>query len=88
MDLTPPGVLTLAIDQALDRGLRVPCVGRDEWTSDSREDRAHAASACLACPVLAECAAAAAESVERLHVWGGVDRGAGSTASRSKECAS
>lgn len=49
------GTLVRAVARALDRGARVPCLGRDEWTSDDYRDRREAATACAPCPVLAQC---------------------------------
>lgn len=53
-----------------------PCQRRHRarWTSDDLDEREWAASHCQSCPVLAECAAAAEENREVLHVFGGVDR--------------
>lgn len=47
----------------------------DQWTSDSRKDRARAAALCSsqACPILDACLAGAMARLERHGVWGGVD---------------
>lgn len=76
--MTAAELLTLALADLADGGQATPCQGRrrDRWVSDDRDDRAWAASVCvgLACPVLAQCGAAATENGERHHVWAGVDR--------------
>lgn len=58
-------------------GGSVPCGeygNHEQWTSDHLEDRQQAVGRCQSCPVLSVCAAAADESGEQWHVWGGVDR--------------
>jgi len=75
--VTAHEVLYTALLDLAAQGGATPCQGRrrDRWTSDSADDRAWAASVCvtLNCPVLEECAAAAAESKEKFAVWGGRD---------------
>lgn len=71
--------LDLALIDALETGLIVPCLRRPEWTSDDPDERAHAATECEGCPCLDECADVALEDVEtygKTQVWGvyaGVD---------------
>ena len=66
-----------ALRAALDARQHVPCrtPGRTAlWTSEAHEDRAEAAEACQACPILDPCQAAG--QFERFGTWGGRDRGA------------
>ncbi|EWT06325.1 transcriptional regulator, partial [Intrasporangium chromatireducens Q5-1] len=58
----------------LDEGRSVPCAGRDEWTSDEPDERAHAAEECVSCPLLEVCADLATEERHKWGVWGGLDR--------------
>jgi len=84
--MTAAESLSLALFELAERGSLTPCQGRrrDRWTSDHAEERAWAASVCvgLNCEVLLQCRAAAAESEEKHHVWGGVDRAAASVSRR------
>jgi len=57
-----------------EQGVRTPCHGADEWTSDHAQDRAYAAALCHPCPVLALCLQAADELKATYHVWGGTVR--------------
>lgn len=62
---------------ALDAGHTLPCLTDRGalWLSDDHEQRAEAANRCRrSCPVIPECATAAASTRERFGVWGGVDR--------------
>lgn len=68
------------LDRALagmaDRGRRPRCAEYPDaspWLSDDKDERATAASWCTGCPVLTQCAAAAAEAGEKFGVWGGKD---------------
>lgn len=71
-------VLAAAIDVALQAECVVPCRqdGGALWLSESAEERAEAARACIErhCPVLDECRAASQATRERFGVWAGVDR--------------
>lgn len=63
-----------ALTAALDARQPVPCrtPGRTAlWTSDAHEERAEAAEACQACPILAPCRAAG--RFERFGTWAGRD---------------
>jgi len=75
--MTAGEVFGQALLEVAEQGRATPCQGRrrDRWTSESAEEREWAATVCvtLACPVLEECAAAAAERKESFAVWGGVD---------------
>lgn len=75
--MTAHEVLSIALLDLADQGRATPCQSRrrDRWTSDDAAERAWAASVCvtLACPVLEECGAAAAERKEKFGVWGGID---------------
>ncbi|REF30638.1 WhiB family transcriptional regulator [Calidifontibacter indicus] len=69
------------LDRALlglaEDGKRPRCAepgGHELWTSDDPEDRATAVRWCRGCPVLTECADAAAELDATWGVWAGVDR--------------
>ncbi|MDO9498110.1 MAG: WhiB family transcriptional regulator [Nocardioides sp.] len=44
------------------------------FTSDDQEERAEAAAACGACPVVAACRRFGIDNKEPAHVWGGIDR--------------
>jgi len=66
-----------ALAVMLAAGLRVPCVGRVEWTSEDPEARALAALECAACPVWDRCHPTAEVGREQAGVWAGVDLGAG-----------
>lgn len=67
-------VLALALVDAIDAGLIVPCAGSGDWIADDYRKRARAAQACDGCPVLDQCAAAAESTEEKHGVWGAVDR--------------
>lgn len=67
--MTAREALTAALDRALDAGLRIPCAGREEWTSNDLDVLTTAAAECDGCPALAECAAAA--EGESWGAWGG-----------------
>lgn len=67
------GNLQAVIEEALDAGQRVPCIGRPEWTSEALDDRVEAVEACQWCPVLTACLAAARTIKASSGVWGGVD---------------
>lgn len=51
----------------------VPCLDRDEWTSDGKDDRSWAAAACGGCPVFALCADTASAVKPALGVYAGCD---------------
>ncbi|MGN6413469.1 WhiB family transcriptional regulator [Flexivirga sp.] len=70
---------------SLAPGERLPCGSSDRalWTSEDATERARAARACLACPVVVACCEAGAD--ETTGVWGGVDREA-SDAGAVREC--
>lgn len=76
--MTAAEELTRALLDLADHDRTTPCQGkrRDRWTSDDHDERAWAASVCtsLACPVIAQCGAAADEQAEKHSVWAGVDR--------------
>ena len=66
--------LTRALVDLATKGQRPRCgdpATHDYWTSDEQAEREQAASWCVGCPILRECAAAA-ES-ESFGVWGAVD---------------
>jgi len=63
-------VLASELFRLTEQGVRTPCQGADEWTSD----RASAAALCRPCLVLALCRQAADELKATYHVWGGTDR--------------
>lgn len=65
--------LDRAIRTALDQGRPVPCLGRDEWTSDADETQRVAAIRCRPCTVLEACADAiqATPNGQRWGVWAG-----------------
>lgn len=67
--------LRIALMAAEDRGDRVPCQGRDEWISESAEERLEAAQACRPCPVTSLCHEAALEDPPSWTVRAGVDYG-------------
>lgn len=75
-DQTAHARLRLALADALDLGLRIPCAGRrgHQWTSDDPDERATAATACDGCPAFTECGAAVDETREKWGVWSGLDR--------------
>lgn len=54
-----------------DGGRRVPCMERDEWISDGKDDRAYAAGHCQHCPALDACRTAADEIQPLAGIWGG-----------------
>ncbi|TPG12555.1 hypothetical protein [Pedococcus bigeumensis] len=66
--------LTAALADLEDKGIRWPCKGRPEWTSESAEDREYAAAGCRFCPVFDLCAAMADETKPTACVYAGVDR--------------
>ena len=75
--MTAQQQLTQSLVILLERGQRTPCQRpgvRDRWTSDDREEREYAASACSPCSARADCHAAADETKEKFGVWAGVDR--------------
>lgn len=56
-------------------GRPVPCrVDPEPFTSENYRQRAEAAQACGACPLLNPCREYAQAQDERWHVWAGVDR--------------
>lgn len=65
-----------ALGAAVASGERIPCrtPGPALWTSEAHEERAEAAEACRACPILDPCRAAG--RFERFGTWGGRDAGA------------
>ncbi len=67
--------LALTLAQHAEAGRIPPCAGDPElWLSEDEADRTHAATRCArSCPVVPECAAAAAPTRERFGVWAGVD---------------
>lgn len=50
------GRLHAAIGNCINSGRRVPCIGRQEWTSSDPDDQQAAAEACGHCPALLACA--------------------------------
>jgi len=72
--VTAVEVLVSELFRLTEQGVRTPCQGADEWTSDAADDRAYAAALCRRCPVLALCRQAADELKATYHVWGGTDR--------------
>ncbi len=72
--MTAVEVLASELFRLTEQGVRTPCQGADEWTSDHAEDRAYATALCRPCPVLALCRQAADGLKATYHVWGGVDR--------------
>lgn len=69
--------LHAALRDALDDRQPVPCrtPGRIAlWTSEAHDERAEAAEACQACPILDPCRAAG--QLEPFGTWGGRDVGA------------
>ncbi|WP_141494393.1 WhiB family transcriptional regulator [Kytococcus schroeteri] len=74
--VTAHGLLTFALLDAQGRGQAIPCHGpRGEWwTSEDADEREAAVHGCQSCPVLTACAAAADDTREAHHVWGGTDR--------------
>ncbi len=82
--MTAVEVLASELFRLTEQGVRTPCQGADEWTSDHAEDRAQAATWCAGCLVLAECGAAADEQGEKHHVWAGVDRTTTATKTTTK----
>jgi hypothetical protein len=67
--ITPREALTAALDDALDAGLRIPCAGCPEWTSDDLDTLERAAEECHGCPAFDACAAAA--DGETWGAWAG-----------------
>lgn len=68
--------LARRIDAHEQGGQSVPCrvsALPSWWVSDDPDERAAAARACIDCPVLTDCKAAATDSKERFGVWGGKD---------------
>lgn len=63
--------LTAALTDALAAGLRIPCAGRREWTSDDLEVLTEAAQACGGCPVIDACRSAALEVQPTAGAWAG-----------------
>ena len=47
--------LDRGIRTALDQGLHIPCLGREEWTSEDDEDQRVAAIRCRGCAVIDAC---------------------------------
>ncbi len=75
--MTAAEALTRALVAIADHGRRPRCGepgGHELWCSDDPDERAQAASWCVACPVLAECGGAADENDEKFGVFGGRDR--------------
>jgi len=75
--MTAAEQLTRALVDLAAHGRRPRCGepgGHQLWCSDDAADRAQAARWCTGCPVMDECAAAAAEHGERFGVWAGTDR--------------
>lgn len=69
--------LTIALLELTAEGLRPPCGepgAADLFLHDDHDVRAGVTDRCLACPILAECDAAADENREVFGVWAGVDR--------------
>jgi len=67
---TPGERLSLALADALTRGLIVPCIGQAErFTSDDPADLKEAARECDECPLIAECATAS--EAEQWGAWAG-----------------
>lgn len=66
--------LRAAMFELIDANRSTPCLADPApFTSDDAQDRAEAAAACPACPVLFECARAALAGDEVHWVWAGVD---------------
>lgn len=75
--MTPGDRLTRALVDLATQGRRPRCGDpetHDLWLSDDPEERKQAAAWCAGCPVLTECADAAADAKETFGVWAGVDR--------------
>jgi hypothetical protein len=72
-ETTPHEALALALADAVDRGLLIPCAGSEAWTSEDPDDRAAAALECAGCPAWDACAVAGEGQV--WGVWAGVWRG-------------
>ncbi|MEA5155580.1 WhiB family transcriptional regulator [Raineyella sp.] len=72
---TSSAALTLgeALGNLYAEGTPPPCHGSLLWTSEDAEHRAVAAEHCPACPITAECLAAAVECREVFGVWAGHD---------------
>lgn len=74
---TPPASTVLTLGEALGNlyadGTPPPCHGSDLWTSEDPEHRRIAAEHCPACPITAECLAAAVDGREVFGVWAGHD---------------
>jgi len=71
--VTATDALAAELLRLTEQGVRVPCHGSDEWTSDDADDRAYAAALCQPCTVLMLCGQAADE-LKVTYVWGGTDR--------------
>lgn len=72
--------LTTRIAQALEKGETLPCIATPslDWISEDPAAQARAATACLPCPLAAQCATYARTFKEPQGVWGGTtptDRG-------------
>lgn len=63
----------MLLEAVLDYGLKVPCRTNDPdlWFAESPVDLERAKQLCRACPVRAECLAAAQARQEFWGVWGG-----------------
>lgn len=61
------------VRQALEDRRPVPCIGRDEWISESVEDRVEAVEACTYCAVIDQCSATAKAIKATSGVWAGID---------------
>ena len=73
--MTPGEHLSLALAALAERRRTTPCAADPgPWLSDDPRHRAEAATRCIPCPVLLECAAAADDALVRFGVWGGRDR--------------
>ncbi len=68
-------VMSAALIEMTDHEQIPPCGGSsDAWMSEDHHQRAAAARRCSGCPVIALCAAVAAEVKASFGVWAGVDR--------------
>lgn len=65
-----------ALAQADDDHVTIPCRSQnaEDWTSDDRTTRTHAAQACTPCPARRPCATYARRSRQTFGAWGGHDR--------------
>lgn len=83
--MTAQRTLSRALDALAQAGRSWPCRGRQEWITDTLEDRATAEAECRGCPVLNLCAAATTELDPTAATWAGQSYGAPTNTPRGRK---